>query len=279
MIMIENLAPPPPSTPPASPPPLTPPPSLPPPPPSPPPPPTCKHLKAMNPSAPSGVYSTLTGNVYCDMDTDGGGWTLCANWVDNGSNLLSGWAYWSQDNHRSQMPELTFSSDKIGMGGFSPYSSQGINECHALASQIQATEFVFACGREHTSAGHDGVTAAIDCGGEDCPNIGQGGNGVIVSSHGEWGWGGYGNGKAYAVGTRSYPNCGGNSCNSCGWNVWTSDITLEVAGGGTRIGGRGCCSGCQHDAQDTFGAGQQGVSCGGVNTQNSNRDRYSILLR
>ena len=51
---------------------------------------SCAAIKFSGPSSTSGVYTINPGagllSVFCDMETDGGGWTLVANRVNNGTN-------------------------------------------------------------------------------------------------------------------------------------------------------------------------------------------------
>ena len=78
----------------------------------------CKHIKDLNPSATTGVYSLDidgdgsygTMNGQCDMTTDGGGWTLVSNYTTNGSYTIP------LESTRTSLPTLGPNAENIGSG-------------------------------------------------------------------------------------------------------------------------------------------------------------------
>ncbi len=65
---------------------------------------SCQQIKFSDPALPSGVYWLETGTTpyqaYCEMDIDGGGWTLVASMADDGNNYWIGnnWAFLANGN-------------------------------------------------------------------------------------------------------------------------------------------------------------------------------------
>ena len=126
--VLQSRVPPPPVAPPAPPPPAPPPPP-PPPPPSPTPvsPPSvprsasiyasCAEHKAAFPSATSGTYTLTAANgnrfdAYCDMETDGGGWTMCYSdsWAAHigSEHVPIGGAAYPNDGYRTNCLDVPF---------------------------------------------------------------------------------------------------------------------------------------------------------------------------
>jgi hypothetical protein len=66
---------------------------------------SCKQQIQRDPASPSGVYPMCTGttgvhqDIHCDMETNGGGWTLVANVnpADGGSVAYNNNAFWAED--------------------------------------------------------------------------------------------------------------------------------------------------------------------------------------
>jgi len=69
---------------------------------------SCKDLLARNPSAPSGVYAIRPGSetfdAYCDMVTDGGGWTMVAVARTAVQQIWYQWTAWTARTAASSNP-------------------------------------------------------------------------------------------------------------------------------------------------------------------------------
>jgi len=279
----------PPSGPPSAPPPIqisppSGPPSAPPPIPT-----SCLDILQSNPLAKSGYYAIATlGTVYCDMETHGGGWTLCANWIDDGRYPLRSntnneqWKFWLPDEHDNNFPSsLPFNATSAGIN---PYLQQG-GQCEQVRSQTMATSFIYACSQTNTNASHSAATppSPIDQLGVVSPHPHSTplpGTDVYVGYHIEYAHFGYGK-SAVFIGANEYPTCssgsccaevGVSTCESRRFVVYTSGIYMEVAAGG-------------YDGQlfggwnSQFPSGMQGASCAGADMMEIYTDRYSVLMR
>lgn len=213
---------------------------------------------------PNGGSAADAFSVYCDMTATGGGWTLCANFIDTAGNDLSG-----------SMANFEFGGDWTGyidaaIKTPTTLATAGSVNCSLYITATSATEVRLECTRSNVMSPASWTSGTLTLGGNTLADRTVGP--YSLRRHGEYAWGGY-NRASWVMTSTGYPNCGGNSCGTDGTRY--APVEIELAGG---IYSPGCAAGCGCCPVDSTG-GDEGVSCGGIDTRSVSGERYSIFVR
>jgi len=234
---------------------------------------SCQAHKNANAAATSGYYvHASTGDViWCEMEASGGGWTLCANWVDDNVHPLedNSWNYWLSESHTTSSNGNTYSAfpDSLSFSeldwadGVSPYTKHGTALAASKPYCSGFSHFAYACSINMSEPITHYATGAIPASNlatssstwpphATIPGAGHwsynnalsGYSGyetadVAFSTHGEYAWLAYGTGSApFGLGaTSSYPGCGSSDCRDDVCPVVGSSLT---GSGSASSGGR-----------------------------------------